>query len=75
MWSMVKHFAELVERTMRRMNFGFAATSVRSGFMASVSRSPQQGLSILSITNAHLAATRDPDLDVCWEAGHLCIPL
>lgn len=68
MRSMEKHYAGLAERTMHLMNFGFAVTSARSGFMASVSRSHQQGLSILSSTNAHLAATRDPGLDVLLES-------
>lgn len=34
--SMAKPCAELVERTMRQMNFGSAVTYVRGGSMASV---------------------------------------
>jgi len=61
--SMETHVAGPVERIMLLMSFGFAVTSVRSGSMGSVLRSPQQGLSILSSINAHLAPTREPGLD------------
>ncbi|PPR83466.1 hypothetical protein GOBAR_AA37252 [Gossypium barbadense] len=48
---------------MELMNSGFAVIYVRNGSMESVSRLHQQGQSILSSTNAHLAATREHGLD------------
>jgi hypothetical protein len=63
MRSMEIHCAVLVERIMQLMSSGFAVTFVRSGSMGSVLRSPQQGLSILSSINAHLAAIRELGLD------------
>lgn len=60
---MERRCAVHVERIMQLTSFGFAVTSVRSGFMGSVLRSPLQGLNRLSSINAHPAATRDPVLD------------
>lgn len=71
MRSMGRHYVVLVEKTMLLMNSGFAVTSVRSGFMESVLRSPRLGLSILSSTSAHLAATREHGLDGDRRAGSL----
>jgi hypothetical protein len=48
----------LAERAMRMVNFGFAAISVRSGSMASVSALPLQRQSISSSTSALAAAAR-----------------
>lgn len=55
---------EPVERTTHQTNFGFAVTSARSGSMASVWRLLLLGLSILSSTSAHHAATRELALDI-----------
>lgn len=61
--SMGRHCVGLVGRTMQPMSSGFAVMSVRNGSMESVLRSPQQGLSTLNSTNAHLVATRELGLD------------
>ncbi|KAF9680969.1 hypothetical protein SADUNF_Sadunf06G0176800 [Salix dunnii] len=52
---------------MPLMSSGFAVTSAKSGSMENVLRSPQRGLSILSSTNAHLAATKEHGLDDVWS--------
>ena len=65
--SMERHYVVLVEKTMPLMSSGFAVTSVKSGSMENVLRSPQRGLSILSSTNAHLAATKEHGLDDDWS--------
>lgn len=63
-----------VERIMHLMSSGSAVMSVRNGSMESVSRSLLQGLSILSSTNVHHAATREHERDSYWVGGlFLCI--
>ena len=62
--SMAKPYVGHVVKIMHQMNFGFAVTSVRSGSMVSVLRSPLQELSILSSTNARHAAIRELALEM-----------
>lgn len=53
------HYVVHVAITMHRMNSGFAATYVRSGFMANVSRSLLLELSTSNSTNVLRAATNE----------------
>lgn len=60
--SMAKPYAAHVERTIQQMpmNFGSAVMCVRSGFMASASRSHLQGPNTSNNTSApHAATTRE----------------
>ena len=66
MTSMERRYVGLVERIMQLMNSGFAVISVRNGSMEGALRLHRQGQSILSSTNAHLAATREHGLDDGW---------
>ncbi|KAE8689079.1 PHD finger protein ALFIN-LIKE 8 [Hibiscus syriacus] len=63
MRSTERRYARLVERIMQLMNSGSAVISARNDSMGRALRLCRQGLSILSSTNAHLAATRECDLD------------